>query len=206
VQGIPGPIDNPAAAGAHGRTSAGAWLEVLQLTGGIMKGPLTTHDLEVPQGNHFSCYGLLSVPALQSAPGNDMTGSSLPPGVAQPLIQVFKPSGSGNAPALTIENFSTGNSLYIHSSGNPRLVVGPDGPITLYRPDSTPAITINASGATSQSTAAVDINATGVQNLGGPVNAVMVRNGSTNHFVFRNDGTVALSPAAVAGLKAALGI
>jgi len=177
----------------------------LPLSGGTLTGAVTTADLTVPQGNHFSCFGLLSVPALQSAPNNDMVGSTTP-SAGQPLIQIFKPSGSGTAPALSIENFSTGNSVYIHSSGNARVVIGPDGPITLYRPDSTAAVTINASGATSQSTAAVDINATGVQNLGGSVNAVMIRNGSTNHFVFKNDGGVTLSPAAVTAFRAALGI
>jgi len=35
-QGIPGPIDNPSAAGAHGRTSAGAWQEVMPLKGYVV--------------------------------------------------------------------------------------------------------------------------------------------------------------------------
>jgi len=174
--------------------------------GAEMNVPLVMNaDLTITQGNALSVFGQLNVPNLQAAPGNNMTGSTTP-GTLQPLIQIFKPTGSGTAKALSIENFSTGDSVFIHSGGNPRVVIGPDGPITLYRPDSTPAVLINASGVTANNTGAVDINSTGSDLSGNAVNALMIRNNTTQHFVLKNDGGVTLSPAAVTAFRAALGI
>jgi len=183
---VPGPTGPIGATGPQGIPGTAGDTDALQqwvsqqltgylpLAGGILEGPVTTADLTVPLGHSLAIYGLMKVPAIQAAPGNDMTGSTLPPGVAQPLIQIYKPSGSGNAPALSIENFSTGNSVYIHSSGNPRLVIGPDGPITIYRPDSTAAVTINVTGATSSSDAAINLNSTNTAGPGVPCNFVML--------------------------------
>jgi hypothetical protein len=148
-------------------------------------------------GFHLRCYASDDATEVFSIQRNGTTT------VAGPMVSNY--TGTGNA--LTLDNTGSGNALLVQqSAGNNRFRVGSDGTVTTWRPDSSTPWYMEIIGATSATSAAIEINQTNQSSPGVPCNFLMLRNGSTNHFVFRNDGTVALSQQGRQGLQAALGI